>query len=78
MSKAGNSEHWMAVTFSVWVLKSYSSWKEGRQLVEKNGHWLEEFPPFQNFPNLPKVFISLKCDYGPYFPAYKGPSFLNA
>ncbi len=26
MSSAGSSEHWMAVTFRVWVLKSYSSW----------------------------------------------------
>ena len=27
MSRAGNSEHWIADTFRVWALKSYSSWK---------------------------------------------------
>ncbi len=28
MSRAGSSEHWMVVTFRVWVLKSYSSCAE--------------------------------------------------
>ncbi len=37
MSSAGSSEHWMAVTFRVWVLKSYSSWGRGRNEMDHPG-----------------------------------------